>query len=250
MWLPSLQAQAPVEDVIYLKNGSILRGKVISQEPGVSVTILLLEGDPWTIPQAEIKQVVREAAKYSKLSIRYRRVLREMVMRQHGWYGQAALSVGFYEAEYESLGATGFLRAGLGYRWRYWLGAGLTTGLDIYGDGLIIPLNATLTGDLLPKRVTPTYQLEAGYGWGAIGSWRHEVFEGGLNGQFLAGLKWRTRSPCEWSLLGGFKFQETYQEFTDWPDLFFWPRQQILEPPRVTGNRRYQRIIVQLGLTF
>ena len=76
------------------------------------------------------------------------------------------------------------------------------------------------------------------------------MFEGGLNGQFLAGLKWRTRSPREWSLMGGFKFQDSYQEFTDWPEFFFWPGPQIIEPPRVVGNRRFQRVVFQLGLSF
>ena len=56
----SIQAQEKTQDVIYLKNGSILHGEIIEIKANESITLKSNCDDIWVINQAEIERITKE----------------------------------------------------------------------------------------------------------------------------------------------------------------------------------------------
>ena len=56
-------AQQSMEDVIYLKNGSIVRGTIIEQVPGVSIKIETRDGNIFVYKPKEVDKIVKEPTK-------------------------------------------------------------------------------------------------------------------------------------------------------------------------------------------
>ncbi len=52
-----------MEDVVYLKNGSIIRGMILEQIPGESLKIETRDGSVFVFPMDEISRIVKEKAK-------------------------------------------------------------------------------------------------------------------------------------------------------------------------------------------
>jgi opacity protein-like surface antigen len=59
----SLSAAAQVDEVLYLKNGSIIRGTIIEQIPNVSVKIRTLDGSIFVYKVEEIEKITKESPK-------------------------------------------------------------------------------------------------------------------------------------------------------------------------------------------
>ncbi|MCK7534656.1 MAG: hypothetical protein MZV63_28465 [Marinilabiliales bacterium] len=56
----NLYAQKGQQDVIYLKNGSIINGKITEIKVNESITIVNNCGDTWVINQVEIERVEKK----------------------------------------------------------------------------------------------------------------------------------------------------------------------------------------------
>ncbi len=59
----SYAQQAVLEDVVYLKNGSIIRGTIIEQVPGESLKIETKDGNVFTFSEDEISRIAKEEMK-------------------------------------------------------------------------------------------------------------------------------------------------------------------------------------------
>lgn len=235
------------EDVVYLRNGSILRGKITEQIPGESVTIVTFDGSEFQLNTSEVDKIVREPSQYTRIKVRYNGDVVPIVYdASRGFY--KGYSIGL--AVNESNGSFTVQTRG-GYKWRHWLHTGLVSGLDPYNAGLIIPVAAEVRGDLFQKAVTPFYFVQGGYGITATQSLSHRVYNGG--GLFHAGvgLTFKTRTSVDYQLSVGYKWQGTYQEFEERPPFFWTPDNQIPpDPVLVTGNRNYRRITIMFSTSF
>ena len=62
LWLPATEASAQqgLQDVLYLKNGSIIRGEVIEMVPGGSVKIQTADGSLFVFTMAEVERIAKE----------------------------------------------------------------------------------------------------------------------------------------------------------------------------------------------
>ena len=49
-----------LEDVVYLKNGSIIKGVIVEQIPGESVKLETRDGNVFVFPMLEIAKITRE----------------------------------------------------------------------------------------------------------------------------------------------------------------------------------------------
>jgi len=58
--VPSVSAQEPMQEVVYLKNGSIIRGQVIEQIPNVSIKIQTRDGNIFVYKMEEVLKIVKE----------------------------------------------------------------------------------------------------------------------------------------------------------------------------------------------
>jgi hypothetical protein len=238
------------EDVVYLHNGSIIRGELIEQVVGEYVKIKVASGDEFTFSTQEIERITVEAPVYTHLKLTKLKHLQPITSREARLYHVVDWGLNFYDANWGPAASTA-LHYRLIYHQNHWLNYGLGTGWDLYAEGTITPIFAELQGDLWRKPVTPTYVVQMGYGFGVSRSNDHDVFDGGLNGMGALGVKFHTRSRTEISFTVGFKFQDTYQEFREWPwDWWNQPQGVVLEPVSVKGSRRYQRLHYQLSITL
>lgn len=251
----SMQGQTKFyeEDVLYLKNGSVLRGEIIKQEVGEYVKIRLHEGIEFIYKTSEIEKIKREAAKFTRISLRYHSGFIPVRFQEKGlFYTQITYGLAINETEERALANfTGQIRSL--YHAHHMFNVGAGTGLDFYEGGLVIPFFAEVQGDFLKKRITPYYALQGGYGIGAIGTQYHTVFEGGLMGHAALGVHWYTGNKRSYFLSLGYKTQRTYQEFRKPPpDLIFGGGfgTPTVDPPLVIGERGYRKVVIQFGYTF
>lgn len=249
--LAPAQSETPIQDVVYLHNGSMIRGQIVAQVPGESVSIQIAEGRVFTFLQEDIAVITREGAAFQEVRVQFRRALRPVVMRSEGFYQRFSVGLGLVQGRWgvEGNAALGYHA---GYIFRPRLRAGLATGFDFYGGGVILPVMAEAQADLVFKPVTPIVRVQAGYGFGIAPGWANDVFRGGLVGQVALGFRFRTRSRAEYMLTCGYKAQHTYEEFQDFPPGWVTATGQWIQPDPVSvrGTRLYQRTFIELGIGF
>lgn len=61
--VPRLSAQEPMQDVVYLKDGSVIRGQIIEQIPNVSITIQIRDGSIFVCKMEDITRITKEPLK-------------------------------------------------------------------------------------------------------------------------------------------------------------------------------------------
>jgi hypothetical protein len=178
-----LLAQTEMEDVIYLKNGSIYRGIIIEQIPNVSMKIKTLGGNVFAVTMAEIEKITKEEKPapqppfgmyhpYPPFDRYYGRdsMGREFKYRRSGRFIQLSLLVDNRQ---------GGVHLVLGYKFNQHAALGIGLGPEFVFSspfnrrinnldsralsGMYMPVFLYLTGDAMPRRITPFYAIEAGY---------------------------------------------------------------------------------------
>ncbi|MBI4532257.1 MAG: hypothetical protein HY709_12140 [Candidatus Latescibacteria bacterium] len=62
LWPILASAQEQMDDVVYLKNGSVIRGVIVEQVPGVSLKIRTRDGNIFMYQMDEIQKIAKEAS--------------------------------------------------------------------------------------------------------------------------------------------------------------------------------------------
>lgn len=188
----SVFAQSNMEDVIYLKNGSIYRGLIIEQVPNASYKIEIAGGSIIAVSLAEVEKITKEkrfAAPaidnreyYSGDNYRmngpdffYRQRDTSTVpvyLRKRRFFGSVEFRPGYNNIGLRfvrgyKFGQFGFLGLGFGFDAvsfdkKFSTGRGIFNNSNV-NDGLYIPLYVQYSGEILKKRITPYYFVEAGY---------------------------------------------------------------------------------------
>ncbi len=216
----SLQAQTEQLDVIYLKNGSIYKGKITEYNPGQNYVIRTTDGvmvriyisniDHITTGDTPATEQIRRpeetsptpsARSYDPSERRPSR--RSFVYRDKGYFFQGHLMVGGFEAGLHFVN---------GYKFNRWAYLGLGVGFDavlfaIPGNvdymGFHFPVFLYYSGDILKRRITPFYAAEIGYafhsgknGLPVFGNSNNAHDLGGIMGGFGLGVRFFTRGKA------------------------------------------------------
>lgn len=150
-----------LEEVVYLKNGSVIRGVIVEQIPNESVKIQTRDGNIFVYRIDEIQKIAKEQPVNSYRSAGY--------ARQHRACDTECGYFGVVNFGYEIAVNNGDDRIKLdvvnGYRIipEFSVGAGVGVKYYIDADVVTIPLYAHLRTDLLRTKVTPFIALNAGY---------------------------------------------------------------------------------------
>lgn len=162
-------------DVVHLNNGSTIRGIIIEQIPGQSIKIRLNDGSEMVFQVSEVAKFTRETSSGNIMNtssakndnnnvvdsnkVKWMDIFKE---KKKGY---------FFEADVLMGGTGTALRVTNGYRFGRFGILGLALGsenLNPDNNGYVnysaISLNIVYSGEILNKRVTPFYQIEAGYG--------------------------------------------------------------------------------------
>lgn len=147
-------------DVVWLKDGSKLSGRIIRWDLETSMDLQLATGALITIPKEDIEKVTQDIPTVSRE--RYVRGPRPYLFKEEGWYHNASAFINS-----SVFGGAG-VHYVMGYRFSRMFGVGLGTGFESHDLSSIrnfVPLYAEARGFLWPKKITPYYAVKVGYGF-------------------------------------------------------------------------------------
>jgi hypothetical protein len=167
-------AQRGMVEVVHLKNGSVIRGTVIEEVPNKSVKIQTADGSVFVYRMNEIEKLTKEPVRRRGRLSRNREEIAPAIPAAPVRAGRPCglmqfTGVGFQELIASSGMVYSEMTFAYGYRFHDLLFAGGGTGVEFSGgdfrDGFNIraPLFATAKINMNRKRVSPYFQLDAGY---------------------------------------------------------------------------------------
>jgi hypothetical protein len=243
----TLSAQDNWEETVYLKNGSIYRGTVIEQIPGVSLNIETRDRNVIHINMADVERMTKTRIEPKVTSPQPPAAPQEThpdinqdrhqtniephdrlvdahpkpaYQAKRGYFGQANINFGTHQFG---------IRTIHGFRFNRFAQLGLGIGLDINifkstlfdfnarqylgdntHDGIYLPLFLHFTGEVLNKRITPFYAIEAGYGFKLVPAFGYntEKSSGGLMGGLGIGVKFQSGHRFNFRLSAVINFQD------------------------------------------
>lgn len=149
------------QDVVYLKDKSILRGKITEYKKDGDLVLQTWAGAEIRVSATEVKRMVQKCpdekvATFNGISGPY-------TFKEHGWYGATKLAV------LPGADGLGFsIQQSAGYKFKRLLQTGIGAGFenfDPWGKGVpTYPIFAEVRGYLLPRNITPFYAIGVGYG--------------------------------------------------------------------------------------
>lgn len=245
------QAQI-MEDVVYLKDGAILRGEIIrSDSSTLKHKIMLMGGSVVPFDMNNVYQIKREPIQ--KEWIKKARVIEKPIFsyREKGYYNltQIGFMVGqvsnpwWWGSSTQNVVHFNFQNIN-GYRFHRLLAAGGGLGVSFFPRGAVAPIFLDLRSDLLQRPITPHIYANMGYGIPLYphpedDGWRTDIsISGGYMYDLGFGVKINSPSGIAYTLTGGLKAQQIGEAYTD--------GNEVRYDERVT----YQRISLQAGIMF
>ena len=248
----SLFAQSGNEDVVYLKNGGIIRGKIIDRQSTGKIKVELLGGSVFVFEATEIDSLKKENSMKNKL----RELGKNYFRKDHGYRNMTELSIiygvnfknspnsnYYYNTNQDDIGLS--LQTVNGYQFSPYLFVGAGVGIDrfITYQQTFSPFFLRLSSEFLKRKVTPYVYADGGYSvmWkqpsnGDI-SYKNE---GGAYASAGAGVRIYTRSRASVILSAGYKMN---MSSSTWVYTY-----SSLDTYNV--QRTYQRFVMNIGVSF
>jgi hypothetical protein len=222
------------EDVVYLRNGSIIHGKIVTDSLGTSVKILSHSGDTWAFRQEEIDSVSRikpfeyKALLFNKKGFEVGTNAELMVRSGSNAIGNAIVPG---------------LTLQMGYRFNNYLSAGALTGIEFY-DFMEIPVAAELSFRASNQALSPIIFIRSGYSFPAEKrpddyQYSYDSF-GGYNFGAGLGVERIINENTSFVFTFGYHYQELNYHLTP---LYQW----IQERDRTEA---YSRLRLTIGYVF
>lgn len=156
-------------DVVYMKDGSLLIGKLINYETDKSILFELGSGNQVTLAYKDVRKVVQYVDPLTlKTKIKRSPMSFDYQFKEHGWNHQVLASTLWGRGEWNSLKVGIASEYVFGYRFNKALGLGLGTGINNYDlrvPQIIVPLYLEQRGYFSSNWVAPTYSIGGGYGF-------------------------------------------------------------------------------------
>ena len=200
------------EDVVYLKNGSVIRGNITEIKMDEYVLIQISGGSILKYAMAEVDSITKEAAYNSKGDYKY---------KESGYFNETGFALLFgREANnfYNNSSISVEFHTVNGYQLNKYLRAGVGIGVDYYSnyDFVLSPVYLNIGGDLLKNPVTPFYSIIGGYSF----SWDSDIpnyeQDGGRLYGATVGVKFNSRSAASYKIGIGYRNQKATINQQDW----------------------------------
>ncbi|MDO1445602.1 hypothetical protein Q0590_05045 [Rhodocytophaga aerolata] len=199
----SASAQRNLEDVLYLKNGSMLRGK-ITELSADTISIEIVGGSVFVFPSSEAKGISRE-----KKLVRYKES-GYMFVLETGLLAGKRPGNSLTRAN-ESINSF-TLQCINGHEFRPELALGIGTGIDSYQNFTILPVYLRLSGSFpkVSQKFSPMYIVDGGYGFYSRLFNGNNITNGngGLMLNPAAGVRIRLSNSSSFILNAGYRFQK------------------------------------------
>ena len=216
------------DDVVYLKNGSVIRGVIIEQVPNESLKIQTKDGNLFVYKFSEVQKMTKEmpfsAQARNKYAMSENKVYSKSRTAQFnkpkGYFGLVELGFAPSVNRYETLRISATVING--YRVLPQFAIGVGVGLQGYVDygELTIPIFAHLRSDFLDKKVSPFVAFNIGYNLSALGGYYSGLMmEPSLGTSFNVGDIYRMTAGLGFSIdrvQGFLQSQCTTYRIKDW----------------------------------
>jgi hypothetical protein len=240
------EGQRDYEDVVYLKNGSLIHGKIIEQIPDISIKIRTRDRNVFEYKMDEIDKITKETVYCHG---RFTSRPRIAAVKQKGLINITELNICIVDFDRWERLPVACVQTSLGYLVNPCFSAGLATGIELLDREVYIPFIADLRYYVLKKTVTPFLSLGAGYSLGFSGG--HKYFWGGLRINPKLGMKIFGSSHFAFNFSFGFNYQEYGYKYnyyySDYSNGGNNPIQRLRER-RVKGA--HNLYVFSVGVTF
>jgi hypothetical protein len=147
------------EDVVYLKNGSIIHGMIIEQLIGKSIKIQTRDKNIFVYSYDEIEKITKEPVISEKNLEQIKpQSVKQQAVSSNRYYG--ILRIGLRSGESNTLFNGNIIN---GAKFGKYFSCGFGFGYDNYPNGHMLPLFLDLRGYFASKPVIPSIYLDAGY---------------------------------------------------------------------------------------
>jgi hypothetical protein len=231
-------AQQGKEDVVYLKNGTIIRGTIIELKVDTTVKIMSSDRNTWVYPYKQVLKITKEKP-----------ILSPFHSKTNGFYGLLLAGVtGSNKGEFDYYYHDYFkivINATAGYRINRFVNLGLFTGINQFDDYVVAPVGFDLRGDILKGRLTPYYAFQIGKAW-CINPEQHKpiyygnypvAFTPGLAVHPAIGLKVNGKQSAFLAEIG-FDYQELNDSYETSPGY------------KVEESRVFRKLSFKVGIAF
>jgi hypothetical protein len=153
-------AQQNYQDVVYLKNGSIIRGTIIEQVPNQSIKIETADRSVFVYQLSEIERITKEAVRT------YTQTETPEEQTFNGYSGMLEIGYGNGILDYEAYVTS--LTSINGYRFNPYIAIGAGTGFKANwaNSDFYIPVFLNVRVNFLRGKISPYLSLNAGYDFG------------------------------------------------------------------------------------
>ena len=208
-------------DVVYLRNGSVIRGTIIEQVPNVSMKIQTADGNIFAYPMSDIERIVKEtpaARSYQPVRGSYRTGLKR------GYRGIVDFGYYFGDNDYQDNNHFNFSFIN-GYQATPHFSFGFGTGIHYYPDReqTLIPFFNNFKVNFINRRVSPYFSIDIGYAFNASDDFNGvgvfviptlgASFKTSERGEIHFGLAFHAQE-WEWTDWRGYKYNDTLGAFT------------------------------------
>ncbi len=170
-----VSAQNNMEDVVYLKNGNVLRGIIMEQIPNKSITLKINEKNTMVIKFDEIEKITKEA-----IAEKPKEKAPPTDYKQKGFIDLTELTYGYGVSTIttsngsatvnDKTDPTFGLRTVNGYQFNPFVTLGLGLGYEQYGNSGLIPITLDTRIMFSRKKIAPVLNLNGGYAAGVNNS--------------------------------------------------------------------------------
>lgn len=194
-------SQTKMTDVVYLKNGSIIRGLIVEQVPNQSMKIKTSDGSIFNFQMNEIEKITKEESTRSRSTSIF----------------SSRNEVEDYSGKFRGIVDLGYIAGGikgpefcfsLGYQINNYLFAGAGAGVEYATDleTAVIPVFVDIRSNLMTGSVLPFIALRTGYSF-------MPEYSGGFYCHPFAGVKFMTGGRKAISLAIGWSTTKYKHEF-------------------------------------
>lgn len=146
------------KEVVYLKNGSIIKGIIVEQVPNISLKIQTADGSLFVYKMSEVEKVTKEVVEARRLN-----QFNKKSAKGYKGFVETGYSLGIGDYSYNRFE----LSTSHGYKFNSYLFLGAGVGLCAYEtDDIAIPFFADFRVNFSKDKITPIGGIKLGYSLG------------------------------------------------------------------------------------
>lgn len=227
--VPTFAQQKAKQDILKLKNGAIIRGKLL--ENADIAKIQTAEGNIFVYPNTEVLEVTTG--------------FNPSILKEKGFLNMTEIGVlsgansedSFTPRRYASFS----FRTFNGYQFNPYFALGISLGTDWYDEVVIAPLALGIRGDFLKTRITPFYRFDIGTGLSSLNPEEENIENEG--GRFWSiGLGLKVKLPQQTAFTFSLSYDEqNFKQIQTWNT--WWRNAE-------TRERNFNRLALRIGFSF